>query len=165
MCKFRLSDSSSMISVPCLGARNNQTRFLFLVSPVKRGLFALRAVFVLAFWVDSRIHAHTRVVLQYVFLARSSSSSSSKFTAKANSSFVVFASWLGSLLGGVTRLFRYFLGSVSHSGSLYHSRFSALDTNPSRLARCAGLSSVGTCRQITSTGSLVFCKRLTTNCL
>ena len=99
-----------------------------------------------AFWVDRRIHAHTREVLQYVFLARSSSSSRSKFTAKANSSFVVFASSLGSLLGGVTRLFRHFPGSVSHSGSLYHSWFSALDTNLSRLARCAGLSSVGTCR-------------------
>ena len=42
----------------------------------------------------SRIHAHTRVVLQYLFLVRSSSNSSSKFTAKANSYFVVFASWL-----------------------------------------------------------------------
>ena len=154
-----------MLPVPCLGARNNQTRFLFSVSLVKRGLFVLRAVFVIAFWIDSRIYAHTRGVLQYVFLARSSSSASSKFTAKANSSFVVFASWLRFLLGGVTRLFRYFLGSVSHSGSLYHSWFSALGTNPSRLARCAGLSSVGTCRQITSKGSLLFCNRLTRNCL
>ena len=146
-------------------ARKNQTRFLFSVSLVERGPFVLRAIFVLAFWVDSRIHAHTRVVLKYVFLAGSSSSSSSKFTAKADSSFVVFASWLGSLLGGVTRLFGHLIGSVSHSGSLYHSSFSALETNPSWLARCAGLSSVGTCRQITSTGSLVFRNRLTTNCL
>ena len=119
--------------------------------------------FVLAFWVDSRIHAHTRVVLKYVVLARSSPSSSSKFTVRTKSFFVVFASWLGSLLGGVTRLFRHFLGSVSHSGSLYHSKFSALDANPSRLARCAGLSSVGTCCEITR--SLVFSNRLTTNCL
>ena len=154
-----------MFVVPCLGARNNQTRFLFSVSLVDRRPFVLLAVFIQAFWVDSRIHAHTRVALQYVFLARSSSCSSSKFTAKANSSFAVFASWLGSLLGGATRLVRHFLGSVSHSGSLYHSWFSALDTNPSRLARCTGLSSVGTCRQKTSTRSLVFCNRLTTNCL
>ena len=47
---------------------------------------------------------------------------------------------LVEFLGGVTRLFGHFLGSLSYSGSFRNSWFS-LDTNLSRLARCVGLSS------------------------
>ena len=72
--------------------------------------------------------------------------------------------FLFGFLGGLTRLFGHFLGLLSQSGSLHHSCFS-LDTNLSRLARCAGLSSVGMCRQITSTHSLVFRNWIASNCL
>ena len=70
---------------------------------------------------------------------------------------------LVGFLGGVTRLFGHFLGSLSHFGFFHQNCFS-LDTNLSRLARCVALSSVGMWRQITSTRSPAFRKWLATNC-
>ena len=92
-----------------LGAQQPEGISLFNFFYIERTLCSA-SVFVLAFWVDRTIQAHTRIVFDYVLLARSSSSSSSQFTAKADSSFVVFASWLDSLQGEVTPLSGHFLG-------------------------------------------------------